>query len=81
MAIAAKTNIAVTPQPIFDEVKEFSFVFDTQSAEDIAKGIDFASKQILQNTDILKKMVQKRELFREQNLYSKLSYKLKEIIL
>jgi glycosyltransferase involved in cell wall biosynthesis len=81
MAIAAQTNIAVTPQPIFDEVKEFSFVFDTQSAEDIAKGIDFASKQILQNTDILKKMVQKRELFREQNLYSKLSYKLKEIIL
>jgi len=77
MAIAAQTNIAVTPQPIFDEVKEFSFVFEGDEVEHLVKGIKNSIKQIENKDKVLKEMVDNREKFRVKNLYSKLSLELK----
>ena len=81
MAIASQTNIAVTPQSIFDEVKDFVFMFDSDTIEDMAIGIKEAINLINKNDDNVNKMNIKREKFRKKNLYSKLSMKLKNILL
>jgi hypothetical protein len=79
MAIASKVKIAVTPQSIFDELKDFVFYFDSDSIDDIAKGI----KDILDNNQITKldTTSQKQEDFRIENLYSTISKQLKKILL
>jgi glycosyltransferase involved in cell wall biosynthesis len=78
MAIAAKTHIAITPQSIFDEVKDFSFIFDGDSVSDLVNGIKIFIQQIQNNETIVKQMSTKREKFRKQNLYSKLSKVIKK---
>jgi len=80
MAIAAKTNIAVTPQPIFDEVKDFSSVFDGDTIEDLVQGVKKSIIQIQKNDKNIHNMIEKRENFRNKNLYSKLSKQLQEIL-
>jgi len=80
MAIAARTNIAVTPQSIFDEVKDFSFVFDGDGIDDLVVGLSDAIEQIKENNEAVKKMKIKRENFRKKHLYSKISKKIKKIL-
>lgn len=81
MAIAAKTDIAITPQQIFEEVKEFAFVFESESIEDITNGLENIIQETQkQSLDINKRAI-KREKFREENLYSKISKNLKELLL
>ena len=80
MAIAAQTNIAVTPQPIFDEVKEFAFVFDGDSVEHLVTGLNNFIDKIAQNGETIKQMHSKREKFRNEVLYSKLSKQIKEML-
>ena len=80
MAIASQTNIAVTPQPIFDEVKDFSFVFDGDTIDDLVAGIKKAILDIKENKPSLKEMIKKREKFRTNNLYSNLSQQLQNIL-
>lgn len=81
MAIAAKTNIAVTPQSIFKEVEQFVFTFDGDSIEDLANGIKEAISSISKGGTSLDIMFKKKEEFRSQNLYSKLSTQLKNIFI
>jgi len=80
MAIAAKANIAVTPQRIFDEVKEFSFVFEGEEVTDLVKGIKNSIQQIKRCDKKFEDMVEKREKFRKENLYSTLSVQLKQVL-
>ncbi|XOB61326.1 glycosyltransferase [Campylobacterota bacterium DY0563] len=81
MAIASRTNIAVTPQAIFDELKDFVYYFKSDSIEDIALGLEDIilnnNKHTVQKNSIIKK----QEDFRQKNLYSKISKQLKNIIL
>ena len=78
MAIAAKTHIAVTPQAIFDEVKDFSFMFDGDTVSDLVTGLKKSIKQLTNTDAIVKQMSIKREKFREENLYSTLSQVVKK---
>lgn len=81
MAIATKQHIAVTPQPIFDEISDFVFKFRGDSVEDIALGLKDAINSIKIRDKSLEIMSKKRNAWIDIHLYSKLSNKLKDIIL
>ena len=81
MAIAAQTNIAVTPHAIFDEVKDFSFVFDSDAVPDLTKGLKKFIEDIKKENPIVKEMKAKREHFRSSNSYTTLSKKIKGFLI
>ncbi len=80
MAIAAKTNIAVTPQSIFDELNEFVFVLPGDSVEDLAKGLENTIFTIQNKKEKTYNMKTKMLKFREKNLYTKMSNNIKGLL-
>jgi len=80
MAIAAGAKIAVTPQGIFDEVKDFSFIFKDDTIEGMTEGMEYTIEQIKKDDEIINNMKNKMIQFRKENSYSKLSHKIMDFI-
>jgi glycosyltransferase involved in cell wall biosynthesis len=80
MAIAAKTNIAVTPQSIFDELSEFVFIMPGDSVEDLVKGLEDTILTIQNDKEKIDNMKIKMLEFREKNLYTKMSNNIKGLL-
>lgn len=80
MGIAARKPIAVTPQPIFDDVNDFVFKLPGETVGDLVSGLKEIISIIEKQDLILREMDSKREKWRNERLYSSLSKKLKVIL-
>lgn len=80
MAIAAQRYIAVTPQPIFDEISDFIFKFEGDDIDSIVLGIQRVMQIIKKNDSCLDIMNSYRDTWVKKHRYSKLSAQLKGIL-
>ena len=78
--IASRNVVAVTPLPIFDDVKNAVHYLPGFSPEKIADGIESLTNEMINKTDIISKKEKSAHKWREENSYSYVSSLIYQIL-
>ena len=78
--LSAHRPVAVTPLAIFDDVSEAVYKFSGCTINDIANGIGTIMQEIQDDSSYARKMQEKSDQWREAHQYSKIGYKLNNIL-